>query len=311
MSTLLHQIQLSAPFFILVFAGFAAMKLAHWPKSVSEALSRFVFTLALPALLFHLMSDLSQLPPVDMRLLIAFFGGCLVVFVLGRLLAHRIFKLDGVSQSIFALGGVFSNNVMLGLPIAKLMLGNAALPSVALILVFNALTLWTLVTISVEWARHGSFSARGFAKTAHSVLTNPIVAAILLGSAWGLTGWKLPQIVDTSIGMVSNAAAPMALLALGMGLAEFGIGHDWRVPLIISLLKLVAHPLLVWGIAVLLKLPAMETKVVTLMASISIGANVYLMSRQFQSMEGPIASALVLSTALAAITTPLLLTLMN
>ena len=91
---------------------------------MSESLSRFVFSLALPAMLFHLMSDFSKLPPVDARLLIAFFGGCFIVFILGRFMAWKLFKLDGVAQSVFALGGIFSNNSMLGLPLAKMNLNN-------------------------------------------------------------------------------------------------------------------------------------------------------------------------------------------
>ncbi|MBS1154923.1 MAG: Auxin Efflux Carrier [Proteobacteria bacterium] len=311
MSTLFHQITLSAPLFILVFVGYGVMRVAHWPKSMSEALSKFVFTLALPALLFQLLSDFSKLPPVDARLLIAFFGGCFLVFALGRLVAWKVFRLDGTAQSVFALGGIFSNNVMLGLPIAKMLLGDAALPSVALVIVFNALILWTLVTISVEWSRHGNLSVQGFRKTLISVLTNPVVAAILLGAAWGLTGWKLPQLVCTTLGMVSTAAAPMALIALGMGLAEFGVSADWRQPISIALLKLVAHPLAVWSIAMMLKLPAMETRVVVLMASIATGANVYLMARHLQSMESTTASSLILSTVLAACTSPLLMVLMS
>ena len=53
----------------------------------------------------------------------------------------------------------------------------------------------------------------------------------------------------------------------------------------------------------------METQVVVLLSSIATGANVYLMSRQFNTLEGPVASSLVLSTGLAALTTPLVLTL--
>ena len=64
---------------------------------------------------------------------------------------RAVFRLDGTQQSVFALGGVFSNNVMLGIPLATITLGEKALPSVALVLVFNALTLWTMVTVSVEW----------------------------------------------------------------------------------------------------------------------------------------------------------------
>lgn len=311
MPTFLHHITLAAPLFVLVFVGFGLMYWGRWPKTVSEALSRFVFTVALPALLFHLMSDLSKLPPVDGRLLIAFFGSCLIVFAIGRLVASQFFKLDGVSQSVFALGGVFSNNVLLGLPLAKVALGDAALPSVALVLVFNALTLWTLVTVSIEWARHGSFSLDGFAKTAKGVATNPIVAAIVLGALFGLTGLQMPSIVEQPLSMLSQAAAPMALIALGMGLAEFDVRLGWRQSVVICALKLIVQPLTVWWLARLLGLPPMETKVVVLLGSIAVGANVYLMSRQFKVMEGPVAASLVLSTALASITTPLVLTLLG
>lgn len=311
MDTFLRQVALAVPLFSLVFVGYALMRFSGWPAAMSDSLSRFVFAVALPAMMFRLMSDFSKLPSVDARLLIAFFGGCLIVFVVGRLVAWKVFALDGVSQSVFALGGVFSNNVLLGLPLAKVALGDAAVPSVALVLVFNALILWTLVTVSVEWATHGSFSLKGFTKTLRGVLTNPIVAGILSGALFGLTGLPLPAAIDEPLRMIGQAATPMALVALGMGLAEYGVRDGWRISVAISVVKLLIQPLVVWGLAVLLDLPAMETRVVVLLSSMAIGANVYLMSRQFKALEGPIASSLVLSTAMAALTTPLALTLIG
>src|SRR5690606_23908237 len=141
--------------FAIVFVGFAIAKW-RWRREWTELGSRLVFRVALQALLFHMMTGLSKLPPVDARLLIAFFGGCFIVIFIGRAVSACMFNLDGVAQSVFALAGIFYNNVLLGLPIAKLTLGEQALPSVALVLVFNSLTLWTLVTISVEWARNGA-----------------------------------------------------------------------------------------------------------------------------------------------------------
>jgi predicted permease len=311
MNAFLQQIALAAPLFILVFVGYGLMRFFKWPKSMSDNMIRFVFSVALPAMLFRLMSDFSKLPPVDARLLLAFFGGCLIVFIMGRLVAWKLFGLDGVAQSVFALGGVFSNNVMLGLPLAKVALGEASVPSVALVLVFNALILWTLVTVSVEWARHGNFSVRGFAQTTRAVLTNPIVAAILSGALFGITGLPIPALIDAPLAMLGQPAPPLALVALGMGLAEYGVREGWRISLAISAMKLLVQPLVVWLLACWLGLPAMETQVVVLLASIAVGTNVYLMSRQFQSLEGPVASSLLLSTGLAAITTPLVLTLLD
>ena len=311
MDTFVHHVAIATPLFSLVFIGYVLMRFSGWPKAMSESLSQFVFSVALPAMLFRLMSDFSKLAPVDARLLIAFFGGCLIVFVIGRLIAWKVFALDGVSQSVFALGGIFSNNVLLGLPLAKVALGDAAVPSVALVLVFNALILWTLVTVSVEWAKHGNFSLHGFAKTLRGVLTNPVVAGILGGTLFGLTGWPLPDALGQPLSMVGQAATPMALIALGMGLAEYGVRDGWKISVSICAVKLLIQPFVVWVLARLLGLPPMETKVVVMLSSIAIGANVYLMSRQFKALEGPIASSLVLSTGLAALTTPLALTLVG
>jgi hypothetical protein len=310
-STFLHHLELSAPLFMLVLAGYLLAASGRWPKSISDGLSKFVFAVAVPALLFSLMSDFSKLPPVDARLLIAFFGGCLAVFALGRAVGLWLFGLNGVQQSVFALGGIFANNVLLGVPIAKATLGEAAMPSVALVIVFNSLTLWTLVTVSVEWARHGELSLRGFGNTLASVLANPVVASVLAGAAFGMTGLPLPALLATPLALLGQAAIPLSLIVLGMGLAEYGIRSGWRLATAITAIKLVAQPLVVWALARMLGLPAIETQAVVLLAALAVGVNVYLMAREFDALQGPVATSMVLSTAASAVTVPLALALVS
>jgi malonate transporter len=50
---------LTAPLFVLVFIGYGLNRWGHWSKAVSDALTRFVFAVAIPALLFRLMADFS------------------------------------------------------------------------------------------------------------------------------------------------------------------------------------------------------------------------------------------------------------
>jgi len=213
LNAFLDDLQLCAPLFALIGAGWLLARWPRWPASATAWLGKLVFSVALPALLFGMMSDLSRLPPVDWRVLLAFFGSCLIVFALGRWVAWRWFGMDGVAQSLFGLAGVFSNNALLGLPLAKLTLGDEALPTVALVLVFNSLTLWTLVTVSVEWARQGSLSLQGLGATVRSVLSNPLIIGILSGTAVGLSGWALPPAVRIPLTWVGDGAAPLALLA--------------------------------------------------------------------------------------------------
>jgi malonate transporter len=111
--------------------------------------------------------------------------------------------------------------------------------------------------------------------------------------------------------LIGQAAVPLSLIALGMGLAEYGIRDGWRQSVVITSIKLVVFPLIVFALSRLLSLSVRETQAVVLMAALPVGANVYLMSRQFDTLGGPVAASLVLSTALAALSTPLVLTLLG
>jgi malonate transporter and related proteins len=306
-----HFVRLSSPLYALVGAGFLVASSRFWRRDWSARASRAVFSVALPAMLFRMMSHQASLPPVDARVLIAYFGSCLVVFFIGRGAAAWLFRMNGVSQSVFGLGGIFSNIVLTGLPIAKIALGDSAVPVVALLLVFNALTLWTLVSVSVEWSLHGSFSLGGIGATAWNVLRNPIILSIIAGAAFGRLGFALPPIADTTLGTVGDVAGPAALFALGLELAAFPIREAWTSSLALCTVKLVVQPLVVWMMAIGLGLPALELRVVVLVASMAVGVNVYLMSLRFQVLQGTIASSIVLSNVLAAITTPLLLAMLQ
>lgn len=309
MGVMLQQLQLALPLFSLVLVGYLVMRVVPMPPVVQKTVDRLVFTVGMPAILFPMMSDLNDLPVANPLLPIVFFSGCFIVFIIGRLIGHRLFKLDGVSQSIFALGGIFSNNVLLGVPLATALLGPEALPSVALVLVFNAFILWTLVTISVEWSRHGSVSAAGLARTILHVLANPIVAAILSGTAFGLAGLELAPSIRAPLDWIGRLAMPCALVSLGMGLAVYDLRGSAAQTIAICMLKLILSPLVALSLAHAFSLPTLETQVVVLLSSLAVGANVYLMSRQFNALKGPIAASLLLSTALSAVTSPIIVAL--
>ena len=89
-----HLVALTAPLFALVALGYALSAWGRWPQAGADALTRFVFSVAVPVLLFQLMSGFSRLPPVDPWVLVAYFGGCMLVFVVAP---HR--GADGCSAS--------------------------------------------------------------------------------------------------------------------------------------------------------------------------------------------------------------------
>lgn len=310
-SHLIHQISLSLPLFILIAVGYGLGRFSGWPLSVNEGLNRLCFNVVIPCMLFNVMSDFYKTPPVDYRLLVAFFGSCFIVYAMGHIIAKRFFNLDPISSSVFAIGGIFSNNVMLGIPIATLLLGPESLPSIALVLIFNGLILWTLVTISVEWARSGSFSLQGVIKTLLSVFKNPIIIGIISGTAWSLLQTPLPDVIGKPVVMVGSMAAPLSLIALGMSLSHYSIREGLRESYAICLLKLLIQPLVIAMIALAIGLPADEAKVVVLLGSMAVGVNVYLMAQKFGVMQGATASSTLFTTAFSALSTPLFIMLIT
>ena len=112
-------------------------------------------------------------------------------------------------------------------------------------------------------------------------------------------------------GSIGSYISNSARLAMGMGLAEYGVREGWRISVAICSVKLLVQPLVVWLLARLLGLPPLETQVVVLLASLAVGANVYLMARHFKVLEGPVAGSLILSTMLSALTTPLIVSLLG
>ena len=309
--TLWTQFLSTLPLFILILLGFLAVKLGRWQKTVTDSLTKFTFYIAFPIMLFQIMSHFSEQSEIDIKLLLVFFGGSFIVFAIGCLIASKIFKLNGSQSTLFAMGGIYTNTVFVGIPIIKMLLGDQAIPIVAIIVIFNALILWTLATVSIEFVQMGKLSGRSFIKALKNVSKNPLIIGIFTGIVVNYIRLPIPNFINQSTKMVSDMTAPLSLIVLGMGLAEYKIRDQLLITGSICLLKLAILPIVTYIVGKLLGLPTLELQVVVLLSSVSIAINCYMMARQFEVLQGPIASSLLISTALSSVTTPLILSIMT
>ena len=309
--TLWAQFLSTLPLFILILLGFLAVKLGRWQKTVTDSLTKFTFYIAFPIMLFQIMSHFSEQSEIDIKLLLVFFGGSFIVFAIGCLIASKVFKLNGSQSTLFAMGGIYTNTVFVGIPIIKMLLGDQAIPIVAIIVIFNALILWTLATVSIEFVQMGKLSGRSFIKALKNVSKNPIIIGIFTGIVVNYIRLPIPNFINQSTKMVSDMTAPLSLIVLGMGLAEYKIRDQFLITGSICILKLAILPIVTYIVGKLLGLPTLELQVVVLLSSVSIAINCYMMARQFEVLQGPIASSLLISTALSSVTTPLILSIMT
>lgn len=312
MTLFLENFLLSLPLFLIVGLGYGFARLKLISTQVGSALSKFAFTVAIPLLLFRVMSNITHLPAPDWKIAMAFFGSCFVVFAMSRVTARRLLRLDADGQTIFAMGTVFSNNVQLGIPLTIALLGQSAMPSIALIFSLNGFLMWTLVTVAIELGRNKSPSLR---KTLilgiWSTLKNPIVIGILLGTFWSLTNLEMQAPMAKTVNLLADSASPVALFAVGVGLTQYSFQANAFLSSVLAVFKLLVQPLVVYGLALAMGLEREGVQAAVLMACLPVGVNVYLMAEQFNSQQAAIANSLLLTTIIASVSTPLILSLLG
>ena len=302
-----------APVFALIAAGYAAVLFRFVSETAHKGISEFAFSIAIPALLFRtiVVSEFSGVSPY--RMWGAYYGALALTWIAALALSALLRKRredreDGV---VFAIGSVYGNIVMLGIPLTLSALGNQAAGPMALILSVNTPLLWLFGTLQMAWTeRKEPGSAASLILTILLDLArNPIMLAIGFGIIWRFTGLGLTHIVDKTVELLAQAGSPTALIALGINLVRFEIKGEKLSIAMMCALKLLLMPALAWLLAHLLKLPPMATGVVVLFAAMPTGANAYIFAAQYQRLVNPVSGAVALATILAAVTLPVVVLL--
>lgn len=297
-----------APVFALITSGYAAVLFRFVTETAHKGISEFAFSIAIPALLFRTIV-VSEFPDVSpYRMWGAYYGALAVTWIaalaLSALLrAGREDREDGV---VFAIGSVYGNIVMLGIPLTLAALGNEAAGPMALILSVNTPLLWLCGILQMELvSRKRTGSALSVIQPVLADLArNPLMLAIGFGVVWRFTGLGLNPVVDRTIELLAQAGSPAALIALGINLFRFEVKGEMSSVVVMSALKLLAMPAAAFVLAKLLGLPPTAAGVVVLFAAMPTGANAYIFAVQYQRLVNPVSGAVALGTLLAAVTLP-------
>lgn len=297
-----------APVFALIAAGYASVLFRFVSQGAHKGISEFAFSIAIPALLFRTIV-VSEFPDVSpYRMWGAYYGALALIWIAALLISaclreRREDREDGV---VFAIGSVYGNIVMLGIPLVLSALGNEAAGPMSLILSVNTPLLWLCGILQMELVsrkRTGS-PLTVIRPVLADLARNPLMLAIGFGVVWRFTGLGLNPVVDKTIGLLAQAGSPAALIALGITLFRFEVKGEMLSVVAMSALKLLAMPAVAFALAKLLNLPPIVTGVVVLFAAMPTGANAYIFAVQYQRLVNPVSGAVALGTFLAAVTLP-------
>lgn len=292
------------PVFLVIGAGFIAARTKVFGEEAVNGLMVVAQNFAVPCLLFGGVARLDLATVFDPGLLLSFYVGATVSFLLGILGARVIFKRrPGESVSI-AFGALFSNSLLLGLPISERAFGAASLaPNYAIISIHSPFC-YLLGIICMEFARA---DGRGLVDTLRAVtwaiFSNALMIGLGLGLAVNLTGLPVPEVVWAAIDIMARAALPAALFGLGGVLTRYRLADSLGEAGMVAALSLIVHPAVTLALGTLVfDLSREFLTAAVLTASMAPGVNAYIFANMYSRATAEAASAVLLATALSVLT---------
>ena len=301
MGTVLALMVIVLPVFLLVGTGYAAVRARVFPDAAVDGLIRFATHIAVPVLLFRALYTLDLGAALRLDHLAAFYiaaTSCFVLAILAARLGWR--RRPGVAVAL-AFSALFSNSVLLGLPIAGRAYGEGALEPVFALIAVHAPYCYLLGILTMEFARRdGQGVGVALRRSAAAMFRNALTVGILAGAALNLAGVVLPAPLMAAIDMLAEAALPVALFGLGGVLTRYALRAEVGEALMIAALSLVVHPGLAWILSVhVFDLPEAFVRAAVLIAAMPPGVNGYVFAAMYGRAQGTAASTILLSTALS------------
>jgi predicted permease len=294
------------PVVLLIGIGFAAGRLKLIRGEAVRDLSNLVFLVLVQALLFRTMAT-AHLERLDLR-------SVALYYIVAGAMFFALLLVQGLHSrsAVIALAAIFSNTLMIGVPLVQLAYGEAALVNLFTLISMHALVLLTLATVVLELLVAREQAAAGHAAPRHIVATvalavknailHPVPLPIIAGFLYSLTGWGLPAVVERPLKLLGDAFGPVALVLVGVTLAQTAIGPHLRGALAISVLKTVVHPLLMWAAGRAVGLSGLPLTVMVVAAALPVGANVFLFSQRYKKAEDLVTASVAVSTLMAIAT---------
>lgn len=295
------------PVFLVIAFGWIVVKRGLFSDDGVDALMRFTQNFAIPCLLFRAISTLELTEYFEPRLLFSFYGPAIAMFAVGLFGARVMFGRPWEHCVAIGFACLFSNSVLLGLPIMERAYGADSLdPNFALIAINAPLCYFIGITTMEVVRALNSASSPGVIQTlrriADAMFRNALVLAILLGFAVNLSGITLPGVAADALDMMVRAALPAALFGLGGVLARYRIEGDTGPVALICVLMLLVQPALTWALGRQMALDPGAFRSAVLTAAMAPGVNIYVFANMYGVAKRVVASTVLVATGASILT---------
>ena len=299
------------PLFGIMVAGYLAGRFRLLNEAASAVLSRFVFAVALPALVFISLARVPVGDFFDWPYLGALGGGMLATYAIAFLAARLVFRGSLTAQGLHGLTAMFSSTGYIGLPLILISFGDEGLvPGIIGAVITGAVFL----PIGIVLAEFDKGRGKGNPVLAplFAVLRNPVLLATAAGLCLSAFGFVVPAPLATFCELLGGAFVPCALFSAGLFLVGCSVKGETAEIGWLVFAKLVLHPILTWWLAYrVFGLEGILPAIAVLQAALPSGVPVFVLAQQYGVFTRRSNAVIVVSTSLSVFTLSVLLVLLG
>ncbi|WP_299905127.1 AEC family transporter [uncultured Paracoccus sp.] len=296
------------PVFLVIGFGYLVAWRGWFSESAVDGLMRYAQNFAVPVLLFSSIARLDLGEGFRINLMLSFYGGAFAGYLAGWAGAKFIFKRPPADCVAIGFVCLFSNSLLLGIPIMERAYGPESLMGNWAIISIHSPLIYTFGITMMEFtlARGKNLSVGAVAARAlGGVLRTPLVIGILVGFVVNLltqAGLTLPEGFWAGVDMLARSALPAALFGLGGVLLRYRPEGDMATIAMCCGISLILHPAISFGLGRGLGLDTdgMRSAVVT--ASMAPGVNAYIFANIYGAARRVAASTVLIGTLASVLT---------
>ena len=294
------------PVFLLIGFGYGAARMGWFGAGMVDGVMKFAQNFAVPCLLFKSIAGLDLSTAFDPGLLVAFYAGAFVSFAIGMATSQLAFH-RSIEESI-AIGFccLFSNSLLLGLPISERAYGSAALAGNYAIISMHAPLLYGFGITLMELVKsrgQGKSAGALTAQVLRAIFSQSLVIGIVAGLTMNLSGLTQPAAFAAAIDMMARSGIPVALFGLGGVLRRYSLQDDLGLVALVCAASLLIHPMVTYLLARFgMHLDVAGLRSATVTSAMPPGVNAYLFAHMYGRGQKVAAASVLAATALSILT---------
>ena len=299
------------PVFLIIGFGYCTVWSRLFSIDTIDGLMKFSQNFAIPILLFNAIAKVDLVNVFNLNLFFSFYVGATAGFLIGFFGSHYLFNRPLEDSVAIGFCCLFSNTVMLGLPITERAYGEDTLQHNFAIVSIHAPFCYFLGITVMELVKSSENSiSKKSVVIFKAMFSNALVVGIVLGFLFNICGISLAKSIQASIDMITAIALPAALFGMGGVLYQYRPAGDIGPIVMVCLVSLLIHPAIVWITGLNLKLSDMQLQSAVITAAMAPGINTYVFANMYGKAKSAASTGLLLSTALSIVTVWLWLNLL-